>query len=136
MKPLMIGDLAAATGTKVNTIRFYEEIGLLPKAARTSSGRRTYDESGLARLSFIRHGRALGFSISEIRSLMKLADHPERDCIEAAEIAHRHLRDVEERIRRLQALKTELEQVASSCDGGRAADCRVIEALCEAGPIS
>ena len=128
-KPFMIGNLAAATGTKVNTIRFYEEIGLMPRALRTAAGRRTYGTSDVERLSFIRHGRALGFSIGEIRSLMDLSDHPERDCGDAAEIAREHLRSVEERISSLRVLRTALKLVANSCPGGPAADCRVIEGI-------
>lgn len=129
MKPLMIGDLAAATGTKVNTIRFYEDIGLMPRAARTPSGRRTYGKSDVSCLAFIRHGRALGFSIEEVRSLMDLSRHPDRDCADAAAIARRHLYDVEERITRLERLRAELRKIAESCDGGLAADCSVIEAI-------
>lgn len=126
---LAIGDLARRTGTKVNTIRFYEDIGLLPRPMRTASGRRTYDAADVRRLSFIRHGRGLGFSVGEIRSLLALSDEPERDCGEAAAIARQHLRDVEERIARLQTLRIALADVAESCDGGRASDCRVIEAI-------
>lgn len=128
---LAIGDLARQTGTKVNTIRFYEEIALLPRPMRTASGRRTYDVADVRRLSFIRHGRSLGFSVEEIRSLLALSDEPERDCAEAAAIARQHLRDVEERIARLQTLRVALANVAASCDGGRAGDCRVIEAIAE-----
>ena len=128
-KALMIGDLARQTGTKVNTIRFYEDIGLLPRPIRTASGRRTYDVADVRRLSFIRHGRGLGFSVEEIRSLLALADEPERDCAEAAAIARQHLQEIEARIVRLETLRAALASVAASCDGGRIADCRVIEAL-------
>ena len=129
--PLMIGDLARRTGTKVNTIRFYEDIGLLPPPARTAAGRRTYAEGDVRRLAFIRHGRGLGFSIEEIRSLMKLSDQPDQDCAEAGAIARRHLRAIEGRIARLELLRDELAKAALSCEGGRAADCRVIEAIAE-----
>lgn len=128
-KRLAIGDLARQTGTKVNTIRFYEDIGLLPRAVRTASGRRTYGIPDVRRLAFIRHGRALGFSVEEIRSLLALSDEPERDCAEAAAIARRHLRDIETRIARLETLRDALSEVAVSCEGGRARDCRVIEAI-------
>lgn len=128
-KRLAIGDLARQTGTKVNTIRFYEEIGLLPRALRTTSGRRTYSAPDVRRLAFIRHGRGLGFSVEEIRSLLALADEPDRDCAEAAAIARRHLQDIETRIARLETLRDALAEVAVSCEGGRAADCRVIEAI-------
>ena len=128
-KPLMIGDLALATGTKVNTIRFYEDIGLLHRVVRTASGRRTYGPPDVRRLAFIRHGRALGFSIDEIRSLLALADEPERDCSKAAAIARSHLAGIEMRIARLEMLRQALSEVAVSCEGGPSADCRVIEAI-------
>lgn len=132
IKRLAIGDLARQTGTKVNTVRFYEDIGLLPRAMRTASGRRTYGAADVRRLAFIRHGRGLGFSVEGIRSLLALADEPERDCAEAAAIARRHLQDIERRIARLETLRDALAEVAVSCEGGRAGDCRVIEAIADA----
>lgn len=128
---LMIGDLAKRTGTKVNTVRFYEEIGLMPKAARTDAGRRTYGEPDLQRLSFIRHGRELGFSVDEIRSLISLSADPDRSCAEVGAIAQRHLISVEQRIARLEQLRVELRRATQACDGGRIADCRIIEAISE-----
>lgn len=133
-RALMIGDLARRTGTKVNTIRFYEEAGLLPKAARTASGRRTYGEDDLRRLMFIRHSRGLGFSTSMIRSLLDLSEHPEQRCDEARDIARLHLLDVKARIKRLKALQAELGRMISECSGARlVAECRVLEALGDAG---
>ena len=132
-KPLMIGDLARRTGTKVNTIRFYEEMGLLPQAARTAAGRRTYGESDLRRLAFIRHARALGFSTPVIRSLLDLAEDPERECDEVRDIAKLHLADVATRIKQLKALQAELGRMVAECGAGRrVADCRIMEALSDA----
>lgn len=128
---MMIGDLAKRTGTKINTIRFYEGIGLMPPAARTDAGRRTYGQTDVERLSFIRHGRELGFSVDEIRSLMSLSADPDRSCAEVGAIAQRHLVSVEERIARLERLRVELRRATQACDGGRIADCRVIEAIAE-----
>lgn len=133
MKLLAIGELARKTGTKVNTIRFYEDIGLLPRAMRTSSGRRIYDPTDVQRLAFVRHGRDLGFSVAQVRSLLALSDEPDRDCNDAGAIARRHLQDIEMRIARLETLRDALRDVATSCEGGRAADCRVIEAIAGAG---
>lgn len=133
---LMIGELARLTGTKVNTIRFYEGIGLLPRPIRTASGRRVYGSPDVRRLTFVRHGRALGFSTDEIRSLLALAGEPERDCSEAAAIARRHVADVELRIARLTALRDALGDVAVSCENGRVADCRVIEAIADSELLS
>jgi DNA-binding transcriptional MerR regulator len=131
MARLMIGELARRTGTKVNTIRFYEDIGLMPKAARTASGRRTFGEEDVRRLAFIRNGRDLGFSTDELRSLISLSEQPDRDCGEAGAIARSHLADIEARIVRLRRLRDELEQVATTCEGGRIGDCRVIDAIAD-----
>src|SRR3546814_1928137 len=98
---LPIGALASRTGTKVNTIRFYEDIGLLPPAARTASGRRSYGPEDVRRLAFIRSARGLGFSIDEIRSLKALAAGPEQDCAEVRALAARHLLDVDERLEQI-----------------------------------
>lgn len=127
---IKIGELARVTATKVTTIRFYEQIGLLQTPARTASGRRTYGSDDVDRLNFVRNGRRLGFTIVEIRSLLALADQPERGCAEAADIASRHLADVEERLRQLGALRDELAAVsASECCAQTMADCRVIQAI-------
>lgn len=87
---LKIGDLARETNTKVETIRFYERINLLPTAKRTSGNYRIYEPQQLQRLNFIRHARSLGFDIDEIRSLLDLVDQPDRACVEADQIA-RHI---------------------------------------------
>src|SRR5262245_44489872 len=83
MTTLTIGDLAVRTGSNVPTIRYYEEIGVLPPADRLPSGHRVYDQSDLKRLTFIRHCRDFGFSIDQVRRLIDLAATPERDCNEA-----------------------------------------------------
>ena len=128
-KLLMIGDLASATGTKVNTIRFYEGIGLMRPAARTESGRRTYNPEDLERLRFIRHARKLGFETQEIRSLLALGDQPEGQCAEVTEIAVRHLEDVDAKISQLMLLRDELDRMARLCAGGTVSKCRIMEAL-------
>ncbi|MDP3405799.1 MAG: helix-turn-helix domain-containing protein [Brevundimonas sp.] len=124
-----IGKLAAATGVKVPTIRFYEQIGLLASPPRTASDRRLYDDAALRRLSFIRHARQLGFDLDAIRSLLDLSDHPDRPCGEANAIAERHLSDVTKKIAQLQALQTELSRMSAECAGGRVSTCKVIEVL-------
>ena len=126
---LAIGTLAKRTGTKVQTIRYYEQIGLMPPPGRTEGGQRRYGEDELDRLSFIRHARQLGFSLEAIRELLDLSDHPTRPCHEADAIARRQLRQVEQRLARLEALRTELERMVHECSGGRASDCRVLEVL-------
>lgn len=126
---MKIGELSKATGTNIETIRYYERIGLLPAPLRSSGNYRTYAEAHRARLAFVRHSRELGFTIEQIRSLLDLADHPERDCAEADRIASRHLAEVETKLARLAALREELSRLVGRCRGGLAAECRVIEAL-------
>ena len=126
---LPIGGLAKRTGTKINTIRFYEDIGLLPSAACTASGRRTSGEEDVGRLAFIRNARGLGFSIDEIRSLTALALSPGPDCAEIRALAARHLLDVDEKLQRMGQLRAELARIVHLCDGGPVSDCRVIEAI-------
>lgn len=124
-----IGYVAKTTGLKVPTIRFYEQEGLLNAPVRLANGRRAYSNSDVQRLSFIRHARALGFELDDIRSLLDLTDHPERPCGEADAIARSHLTLVEERLVMLNQLKTELTRIVRLCAGGSAGQCRVIEAL-------
>jgi len=131
IKGLSIGDLARRTETKVQTIRYYEQIGLLPDPARSGGNQRVYGESSLKRLAFIRHARDLGFPVEAIRDLLRLSDHPESPCDDADAIARRHLVEVEDRIKRLRTLQKELKRMIEQHrhDGGSIADCRVIEVL-------
>ena len=126
---LTIGRLAKNTGTKVQTIRYYEQVGLMPEPSRTEGGQRRYGDSELDRLSFIRHARQLGFSLDAIRELLDLSDHPDRPCHEVDAIARRQLKQVEQRVARLEALGTELQRMVQECSGGMTADCRVLEVL-------
>ena len=126
-----IGELAARTGCKVQTVRYYEQIGLMPEPARTEGNQRRYGSRHLERLAFIRHSRQLGFSLQTIRELLSLADDPGRSCAAADQLAQRQLEHVESRIARLEALKTELERMIARCGRGRIANCRVIEVLAD-----
>lgn len=126
---LTIGKLGAATGVKIPTIRYYEQIGLLPGAERSTGNQRLYTRSAQDRLAFIRHARDLGFTLEAIRDLLGLSDRPDQSCAEVDSIARAQLQAVEGRIVRLQALKSELERMVDHCAGGRIADCRVIEVL-------
>lgn len=126
---LTIGTLSRKTGTKVQTVRYYEQIGLLREPGRTEGGQRRYEEADLDRLAFIRHARQLGFSLDAIRELLELSDHPQQSCVDADSIARRQLKQVEQRLLRLQALQKELKRMIVECSGGRVADCRVLEVL-------
>lgn len=126
---LSIGKLSQATGVKVPTIRYYEDIGLLPSPARNAGNQRLYGEAERERLAFIRHSRELGFSLEAIRELLGLADDPERSCAAADNIARRQLAEVKSRISRLTALQSELERMLEQGAHGRIRDCRVIGVL-------
>lgn len=128
-RDMTIGPLSRQTGCKVQTIRYYEEIGLLPPAARTSGNHRVYTQDQANRLAFIRHSRQLGFSLLEIRELLALVDEPDHDCRAVDQIAKAHLEDVEHKISRLLSLKKELQQMITACAGGSVGDCWIIEAL-------
>lgn len=126
---LTIGKLSRAAGVKIPTVRYYEQIGLLPEAERSAGNQRLYSAAAQDRLAFIRHARALGFPLDAIRDLLGMADRPNQSCAEVDNIARAQLVAVEERIARLQALKTELERMVVQCAGGSVATCRVIEVL-------
>lgn len=129
MTGLAIGKLAVIASTKVQTIRYYEEIGLISPFTRTEGGHRIYGPGDVRRLKFIRHARELGFGIEEIRELLQLSDNPETSCTAAGTIARSHLEQVEIRITKLKALKKELMRMIGECGHGRVSHCRVIEVL-------
>lgn len=133
MTALSIGKLSKSTDVKVPTIRFYEQIGLLPEPRRAANDRRVYDERALSRLAFIRHARQLGFSVDAIRTLLQLADDPDQPCEQANVLAAEQLAEVESKIARLQALRTELRRVVSAACQDRVGNCRVIEVLSDHG---
>ena len=133
MRDISIGDAAQASGVKVPTIRYYEQIGLLPAPQRTDGNRRCYRDGDLRRLTFIRHSRELGFEIPAIRTLLSLQDDLTQSCGTADMIARARLADVELRIASLNALKAELEVMIDGCSHGKLAECRVIEVLADHG---
>lgn len=129
LRGITIGQLSRGSGCKVPTIRYYEQIGLMPEPARSAGNQRLYDTAHLERLTFIRHARDLGFTLDDIRDLLSLSEHPEAPCDRADEIAARHLAGVRDRIARLRLLEQELERMTACCDGPLVADCRVIGIL-------
>ena len=130
-KDFTIGWLSSQTNCKVQTIRYYEQIGLMPNPPRSAGNRRLYGNEHAERLAFIRHSRQLGFPLDAIRELLSLGDHPDQSCDVADGIAKAQLREVESRIERLQALKVELKRMVKQCRGGRISDCRVINVLAD-----
>ena len=133
MNALSIGRLSKASDVKIPTIRFYEQIGLLPRPPRSDSDRRMYDDGAVRRLAFIKHARQLGFPIESIRVLLDLADEPSRPCDEANRLAAVQLADVEDRIVRLQSLRGELQRMVEAGCSGEISACRVIEVLSDHG---
>ena len=124
---LTLGKLGAQAGVKVPTIRYYEQIGILPEAERSAGNQRLYSRNILERLAFVRHTRDLGFTLEAIRDLLSLSDKPDQSCAAADIIAKAQLAEVESRLARQTALKVELERMIVQCAGGRIGDCRVIE---------
>src|SRR3954451_2983939 len=133
MDAVPIGEAARQSGVKVPTIRYYEQIGLLPAPPRNDGNRRQYDTGDLRRLAFIRHARELGFELEAIRALLSLQDNPNQSCAAADAIARARLSEVDRRIASLTVLKAELERMIDECACGRVAECRVIEVLADHG---
>jgi DNA-binding transcriptional MerR regulator len=111
------------------TIRYYEKIGLLPKATRSESGYRLYSEEDHSRLLFIRRSRGLGFSLDDIRELLSLADRQQESCAGVDAKVEQQLVQVRSRLKDLHAMEHELERLSACCDGGVIMDCRIIETL-------
>ncbi|PWG01981.1 MerR family transcriptional regulator [Sphingosinicella humi] len=128
---MKIGELGAATVTKVETIRYYEQIGLLPPPARSPSNYRSYGPEHLQRLAFIRRARDLGFPLDQVRELLSLADDKDRSCEAVDEIARAHRATVKRKMAELRALGDELDRLIGQCGHGVVADCRIIEALAD-----
>lgn len=133
--PLSIGTVAKRAGCSVPTIRYYEDVGLMPPAARTEGGQRSYGEADVKRLRFIRRCRDFGFGVEHVRELLSLADEPDRQCVEVRDVAASRLADVRRRLAELTALETSLMAFVQDCDdgcaGGTTLDCCILEDLAE-----
>ena len=130
---LTIGELAHETGCKVQTIRYYEQMGMLPQPYRTSGNQRRYSEAAATTLRFIRHARDLGFSQDDVRQFLALSGRQDAPCIEADGIARRHLTEVRRKIAMLKGMERELVRMTTQCDQKTIAECRVIETLADHG---
>jgi len=131
---LSIGRLSKRSGCNVETIRYYEKIGLLAAPPRTAGGHRVYGADHARRLGFVRRSRELGFSLDEIRALLALADGHEYDCGKIKEITLDHLRGVKAKIRDLRRLERTLAAISGECEGGVMPRCPIIEALYSGRP--
>ncbi|MBZ0163702.1 MAG: helix-turn-helix domain-containing protein [Notoacmeibacter sp.] len=128
-----IGRVSAKTGVNVETIRYYERIGIMPKPDRTRGGNRVYDSDLLKRLHFIRRCRGLGFSIGEIRTLLAMVDRRDLSCNEVHRMTVGHLSAVRQKIADLNQLAGVLDDMASVCSRGNVPECPIIDALFESG---
>lgn len=128
---MKIGALAKAADCKIETIRYYEKIGLIPEPTRTGSGYREYEDGHMRRLVFVRRSRELGFTIEEIRALLDLVDGGDYTCCEVQSLTMAHLESIREKIADLKKLEKTLAKIASQCSGDEVPECPVIDALFE-----
>ena len=126
---MKIGQLSERTECKIETIRYYEKIGLLPEPGRSDGGYRIYDEGHLKRLSFIRRSRELGFTIDEIRGLLKLVDGGNYTCSDVKTITMEHVESIRQKIADLKKLEKTLSRIASQCAGDTTPECPIIDSL-------
>jgi len=130
MEGLTTAKLAHEGGVNVETIRYYERHGLLPRPPRTHSGYRVFSDDAVTRLRFIKHAQALGFSLNEIKDLLRLRVRPGSSCSDVREKAEAKIADVDRKIRHLRAIKKALVQMAATCSGrGPVKACTIIQVL-------
>ncbi|MBR9865167.1 MAG: helix-turn-helix domain-containing protein [Rhodobacteraceae bacterium] len=132
MRSIRRGDLARATGCNLETIRYYEKIGIMPDPPRSTKGYRSYDNAHVRRLKFVMRSRDLGFSLEEVRGLLGLVDEQSRTCAEVQIIAEDHLTDVRAKIADLQRIEHVLSDTVARCTGDAVPECAVIDALLDA----
>ena len=123
------GVIAKRTGVNIETVRYYERIGLLPAPPRSEGGHRMYNEDLLRRLHFIRRSRELGFTLDEVRGLLRLVDGGDYTCGEVEALTTAHLGEVRRKLADLKRLEKVLREMISRCEGGEVPECPVIEAL-------
>ncbi len=126
-----IGALSEQTGCNIETIRYYEREGLLPNPPRTEGGHRVYNEEHLKRLTFVQRSRELGFTLEEIRGLLRMVDGEHYTCAEVKSLTLDHLKDVRGKLADLRNLEKVLKQLSDQCTGDGTTDCPIVEALFE-----
>jgi len=124
-----IGVLSKRTGCNIETIRYYERIGLMPQATRSEGGHRLYGETHARRLGFIRRSRELGFTLDQVRTLLGLVDGGRYTCARVKRIAVGHLEEIRRKVADLRTIERVLKEMAARCDGGTVPECAVIDAL-------
>lgn len=125
----LIGEMSRRTGVKIETIRYYERIGEMPRPMRSKGGQRLYDESQLNRLYFIKRSRELGFSLKEVRTLLMLIDAGELTCNEVHKMTVDHQKQVRKKIADLKKLERALADLAAQCSLGDVPECAIVERL-------
>lgn len=127
---IRIGELSAQTGCNIETVRYYERIGLLPAPARSAGRYRVYETDDVRRLAFVRRARALGFTLDAVRALLALSDDASAACTEVRQIAATHLAEVRVKIAALEAMERILADAVRRCTDGELPGCPIIDALC------
>ncbi len=126
---LFIGEMSRRTGVNIETIRYYERIGVMPRPVRSEGGHRVFSDEQLRRLSFIKRSRELGFSLSEIRAMLRLVDEGTLTCAEIHAMTSVHLKAVHRKISDLRRLERVLQSMVAECTRGEVPDCPIIDAL-------
>ena len=130
MKSLTIGQVAERSGVGVETVRFYEREGLIPKPDRSSSGYRQFDDKTIDRLQFIRRAKELGFTLTEIKELLSLRLDATTSCADIKSRTEAKITDIDEKIRTLKRMKRALKKLTSECSGrGSISECSILDAL-------
>jgi len=128
-----IGRLSKETGCHIETIRYYERIGVVPRPPRGANGYRQYGADHVKRLAFVRRARELGFTLDEVRTLIRLAEDRSQSCTGAYELALHHLADVRAKLADLRKMGRILSRMVTACAGGKLVDCPILESLAGAG---
>lgn len=123
------GELAKRTGCNIETIRYYERIGLLPDPPRSDNGFHSYDERHLTRLAFVRRARELGFTLEEVEGLLRLVDGGHNTCSQVQDLALRHVEEIQRKIDDLRNMKRALKEMAAQCSGEEVPECPIVEIL-------
>ena len=126
---MQIGAIAGKTGVNIETIRYYERVGILLRPSRTSGGHRVYSQAHEQRLTFVRRSRELGFSLGEVRELLALAEGENSNCAEVYRLAVVHLDDIRQKLADLRRMERILKSLAAECANGAAPHCPIIETL-------
>ena len=131
-RALAIGEMSRKTGVNIETIRYYERIGVMPEPVRTEGGHRAYDAEQLKRLFFIKRSRELGFSLGEIRALLDLVGSGNYSCSEVHSMTVSHLATVRKKLADLRRLERVLKEMTAQCSRGDVPECPIIDTLFDA----